>query len=203
MFVGILWLHFNNALRETIIESLIFMKCVLSLISFVKMSLGLIMPGMWSTSTSFDWWNPITIFPQRFRCLIPFEVTEAAHWTEALSEWSVDGDAPLFSIGDTVMRTFLMVPRAEVSSCWMDTWVPGGKWPWMVSILFLSILQVRKPSKRRELGKLVMGSLDSSSRNPEGNSNWKLLDCRRWLSCTYHPYLLRCHIGYVLVIWNI
>ena len=33
----------------------------------------------------------------------------------------------------------------------------------MGSVFFLSILQVRPPSNLRELGKLVMGSLDSSS----------------------------------------
>ena len=84
MCAGTLWLYFRNAWRETIIESLIFLKCVLSLIYFVKMSLGLIMQEMCSTSTSFDWWHSRTIFSRRFRCLIPFEVTEAAHWTAAL-----------------------------------------------------------------------------------------------------------------------
>ena len=84
MCVKTLWLYFRNAWRETIIESLRFLKCVLSFIYFVKMSLGLMIPGMWSTSTSFDWWNSRTIFYWRFRCLIPFEVTEFAHWTAAL-----------------------------------------------------------------------------------------------------------------------
>ena len=49
-----------------------------------KMSLGLIMPGMCSTSTSFNWWHSKTIFSRRFRCLMTFEVTESAYWTEAL-----------------------------------------------------------------------------------------------------------------------
>ena len=70
--------------RETIIESLRFLKCVLSFISFVNISLGLILPRMCSTSTSLDWWHSQTIFYRRFRCLIPFEVTDAAHWTAAL-----------------------------------------------------------------------------------------------------------------------
>ena len=48
------------------------------------MSLGFIMSGMCLTSTFFDWWNYLTIFSWRFRCLIPFEVTEAADWTSAL-----------------------------------------------------------------------------------------------------------------------
>ena len=84
MCVETLWLYFRNSWRETIIEPLRFLKCVLSFISFVKMSLGLTMPGMWSTSTSFDWWHYRTIFSRRFRCLVPFEVTEAANWTTAL-----------------------------------------------------------------------------------------------------------------------
>ena len=58
--------------------------CVLSLIFFVKFLLGLIIPGMCLTSKYFDWWYILTIFPQSFRCLIPFEVTESAHWTRPL-----------------------------------------------------------------------------------------------------------------------
>ena len=84
MCVGTSWFYFSNAWRETIIESLIFLKCVFSFISFVKMSLGLIMPGMCSTSKSFDWWHSRTIFSRRFRCLITFEVTKSAHGTAAL-----------------------------------------------------------------------------------------------------------------------
>ena len=60
------------------------MKCVLSFIYFVKISLGLIMPGMCSTSTSFDWWHYRTILYRRFRCMMNFEVTETTHWTAAL-----------------------------------------------------------------------------------------------------------------------
>ena len=84
MCVGTLWLYFRNAWRETIIESLRFLKCVLSFISFVKISLGLIMSVICSTSTSFDWCHSRTIFYRMFRCLITFEVNEDAHWTAAL-----------------------------------------------------------------------------------------------------------------------
>ena len=84
MCVGTLLLYFRNGWRETIIEYLRFLKCVLSFISFVKISLGLIMPGMCLTSTPFNWWYYRTIFSRRFKCLMPFEVTEAAHWTVAL-----------------------------------------------------------------------------------------------------------------------
>ena len=38
----------------------------------------------------------------------------------------------------------------------------------MVSVLFLNRPQVRPPSKRRELGKLVIGILDSLSRRDKG-----------------------------------
>ena len=84
MCVKTLWLYFRNAWRETIIEFQRFLNCVLSFVSFVKILFGLIMPGMRSTSTYFDWWNYQTIFSWRFRCLMPFDVTEAVHWTEAL-----------------------------------------------------------------------------------------------------------------------
>ena len=87
---------------------------------------------------------------------------------ESLSDCSVDGDAAHFSIGDTGMGIFLMVPQAGASSCCMDMQVPVGKGSGMVSVLFLSIPQVRPPSKRRKLGKLVMVSLDSSSRKSGG-----------------------------------
>ena len=65
-------------------ESLRFLKCVLSYFSFVKMLLGFMIPGMWSTSTTFDWWNFQTIFSLRFKCLIHFEVMEAIHLTAVL-----------------------------------------------------------------------------------------------------------------------
>ena len=84
MCVGTLWLYFRNAWRETIIESLRILKCVISFISFVKMSHRLINPGMCSTSISFHWWHSWPIFSCRFRCLITFEFTEDAHWTAAL-----------------------------------------------------------------------------------------------------------------------
>ena len=84
MCVGTLWLYFRNAWRETIIESLRFLKCVFSFISFVKMSLVFMNPVILSTSTSFDWWHSRTIFSRTFKCLIPFEVTEFAHRTAAL-----------------------------------------------------------------------------------------------------------------------
>ena len=48
------------------------------------MLLGLMIPEICLTSTSFDWWYLWTIFSLRFKCLMPFEVTEAAHWTAAL-----------------------------------------------------------------------------------------------------------------------
>ena len=81
MCVGTFWLYFRKSWRKTIIESLRFLKCVLSFISFVKMSLGLNMPETCSNSTSFDWWNSWVLFFWKFRCLIPFEFTEATHWT--------------------------------------------------------------------------------------------------------------------------
>ena len=80
---GTLWLYFRNSWRETIMEYLIFLKCVLSFIFLVKMSLGFIIPGICLTSTSFEWWHLQTMFNLRFKCLITFEVTEAAHWTAA------------------------------------------------------------------------------------------------------------------------
>ena len=84
MCVGTLWLYFRNSWWETIIESLIFLKCMFSFISFVKISLRID-----------DYRNVIDInilqlmaFANhifwRFKCLIPFEVTEAAHWMASL-----------------------------------------------------------------------------------------------------------------------
>ena len=87
---------------------------------------------------------------------------------EYLSECSVDGDATHFRIGDTGMVIFLMVPRAGESSFLMDTRVPGGKGSLMGLVLFISRPQVRPPSKRRVFVKLVMGSIDSSSRKAGG-----------------------------------
>ena len=46
---------------------------------------------------------------------------------ESLSDCSVDGDAAHFSIGDTGMVIFLIVPLAGALSCGMDTRVPSGK----------------------------------------------------------------------------
>ena len=45
----------------------------------------------------------------------------------------------------------------------MDLQVPGGEGQLMGLVLFSSRPQVRPPSKQRELGKLVIGSLDSLS----------------------------------------
>ena len=87
---------------------------------------------------------------------------------ESCSEGSLDGYAANFRIGDTRMGIFLMVPQSGALLCWMDMQVPGGKGSWMGLVLFLSRPQVRPPSKRREFGKLVMGSLDSSSRKAGG-----------------------------------
>ena len=53
---------FRKSCSETIIESLIFLKWVLSFIFLVNMSLGSMMPGICSMLTSFDWWYYWTIF---------------------------------------------------------------------------------------------------------------------------------------------
>ena len=87
---------------------------------------------------------------------------------ESCYKGSVDGDAIVLSIGDTRMEIFLMVPRVGVSLWWMYTRVPGGKGSWIVLILFIIRPHVSPPSKRRELGKLVIGSLDSPSRKAGG-----------------------------------
>ena len=87
---------------------------------------------------------------------------------ELFFKCSVDGDYAVLNIGDTSMVIFLMVTQSGVSLCWMDTLVPGGKGSWIGSVLFLGRPQVRPPSKRRELGKLVIRSLDSLSREAGG-----------------------------------
>ena len=87
---------------------------------------------------------------------------------ETCSKGSVGGDDAVLSIWDTGTGILLMVPRACVFFCWMDTRVPGGKGSWIGSLLFLSRPQVRPPPNQRELGKLVMGSLDSSCRKAGG-----------------------------------
>ena len=84
IYEGTLWLYSRKAYSETIMGSLRFMKCVLSFISFVNMPLVCMIPGTCLTYTSFDWWNLRTIFYLRFKCLMPFEVTEASYWTAAL-----------------------------------------------------------------------------------------------------------------------
>ena len=82
--MGTLWWYFIKAWSDTIIESLRFLKWVLSLISLVKMLLGLSVPGMCYTLTSLDWWHSLTMFSMIFILLIPLDVTEADHWTQAL-----------------------------------------------------------------------------------------------------------------------
>ena len=44
----------QKAWSETIMESLIYLKCVLSFISFVNISFGLMIPGICLTYTYFD-----------------------------------------------------------------------------------------------------------------------------------------------------
>ena len=46
---------------------------------------------------------------------------------ESLYEFYVGGYVTHFRIGDTGMGIFLMLPRAGILSCLMDTRVPGGK----------------------------------------------------------------------------
>ena len=87
---------------------------------------------------------------------------------ETLFYCAVDGDVAQFRIVETGIGMFLMVPQASASSCWMDTWVPGGKGSLMGLVLFFSKPQVRPLSKWREFGKLVIGSIDSFSRKTGG-----------------------------------
>ena len=151
--VGTLWLYFRNSWRETIIESLIFLNCVLYLISFAKISLGLIMLGMCSTSTSFNWWHYRTIFYQKFRGLIPFEVTEAAHWTVALMllyilVWEYASGIPIllarfFSDRSSVLHSLVTMIYAsqELNDVWFWQIDSHAIWP--------SERQMRKPEIER------------------------------------------------------
>ena len=66
---------------ETIIGYIRFMKCMLYLIYFVNISLGFIIPEIYSMSSYFDWWHSWTTLSLRFKCLMRFDVTESAHWT--------------------------------------------------------------------------------------------------------------------------
>ena len=111
-------------------------------------------------------------------------------------------DAAHFRIGDTGMGIFLMLPQDGASPFWTETWVPSGKGSWMRLVLSLSRLQVRPPSSGRNLGNRWWKVLIHRVGKLEIGSNWKLLDCRRWWSWTYHPYLLWCHLVYVLLIWS-
>ena len=52
-----LWWYFRMAWNKAIIESLRFLKRVLSFISLVNILLRLMMPGICSTLKSFDWWH--------------------------------------------------------------------------------------------------------------------------------------------------
>ena len=78
------------------------------------------------------------------------------------------GDVADRMIGDTGSGILFMVPRTSELLCWMEMRVPGRKISWMGSILFQGKPQVRPPSKCRELGKLVIGSHDSSRRKAGG-----------------------------------
>ena len=54
---GMLWIYFRKGWSENIIESLRFLRCVLSFISLVNMLLWFMITGICSTSTYFDWWH--------------------------------------------------------------------------------------------------------------------------------------------------
>ena len=109
----------------------------------------------------------LTVVPLSRRIIYGGDIC-SSDFIELCSKGSVDGDATVLSIWDTGMRIFLMVPRVGVLLWWMDTRVTGGKGSWIGSVLFTSRPQVRPPSKQRELGKLVMGSLDSLSQKSGG-----------------------------------
>ena len=81
--VGTLWWYLRNAFLDDIMQSRSQRKWVESRISLVKMSLGLMIPGIWSIWTFLSWWHSRTWFSLRLRYLIPLEVTLADHWTQA------------------------------------------------------------------------------------------------------------------------
>ena len=82
---------------------------------------------------------------------------------EMLSDSFGNGEAARFRIGDTGSGILLMVPRSSASFCWINVRLPGGKGSWMGYVLFWSKPQIKPPSKRKGFGRLVIGSIDSSS----------------------------------------
>ena len=80
---GTAWLNLINAALDNIIQPRRWKKCAASFISFVKMSLGLMTPGICVIITASLWWRLHTWFLRRFRCLTHLDIQAEDQSTES------------------------------------------------------------------------------------------------------------------------